>query len=148
MADVRHALLVFAKIYAVAVVLLALLAIGIGRLASMDVLPIYQLILVLIGIAYVFSSVLAWTGFASLYRFSPTLFIGSPSHRRFVMRPEILKEGRNTEALVIGSLFGLAFIGTGIALSGWLYAALVIVAAVAVVLYLRKLEPIAAKPSR
>ncbi len=147
MADVRHALLVFAKIYAVAVAILALLAIGIGRLASMDILPIYQLILVLIGVAYVFSSVLAWTGFASLYRFSPTLYIGSPSHRRFVMRPEILKEGRNTEALVIGSLFGLALIATGIALSGWLYAGLVIVAAVGVVLYLRKLEPIAAKPS-
>jgi hypothetical protein len=147
MGDVRHALRVFAKAYVVAIVLLGILAIGIARLASRDVVSLYQLILALMGVAYVFASVLAWTGFASLYRFSPTLFVGLPSYRRSVVRPEIMKEGRNAEALATGALFGLSLVGSAIALLGWLYAALVIAVAVGVVLYVRRLEPAVAKPS-
>ncbi len=147
MGDLRRALAGFAKAYAVAAALLALLAFAVARVASLDAISLYQLLIVLIGVGYVFASILAWTGFANIYRYSPTLFIGSMSYRRSVIRSDqMAKEGRDTEALAIGILFGLSLIATGVAFFGWMYAALVVVGVTAVLLYAHFLESNPATP--
>lgn len=68
------------------------------------------------GFAYVLASTLAWTGFANLYRYSPTLFIGSRSYRRRVMHGDLWKEGRDDDALLLGLAFGAALMAIGAAL--------------------------------
>lgn len=146
MGDLRRALAGFTKAYAVAAAALALLAYAVARVASLDAISLYQLLISLIGLGYVFASILAWTGFANIYRYSPTLFIGSMSYRRSVVRSDqMAKEGRDPEALAIGILFGLSLIATGIALFGWAYAAIVTVGVAAVLLYARFLESKSAK---
>jgi hypothetical protein len=111
----------------------------------MNPFALYQLFLVFLGVGYVFSAVLSWTGFGNLYRYSPTLFIGSPSYRKTITKGDIRKEGRDQEALAVGILFGLALLGSGVALLGWLFAAGMIAVAIAVGYSLRFLDSLPAK---
>lgn len=140
MGNLRQALTSFAKAYGLTVVIVGLIAFAVARFAKLDFISLYQLLLVAIGVAYVFASILAWTGFSNLYRYSPTLYIGSPSYRRSIVHREMLMEGRDAEALALGVLFGLALVGSGVALYGWLVGSGVVAAALAIVLYLRSLE--------
>lgn len=129
------------------VVVVGIIAVAVSRLASLDPIGIYRLLLAGFGVAYVFASLLAWTGFANLYRYSPTLYIGSHTYRRAIVRDHLWEEGRDAEALGLGILFGLALIGSAVALSGWVFALLVIVGTVGVLLYLRSIATTRAKPS-
>ena len=145
MSEFTRALRSFGKAYIVAVVALGIVAYVVSRLLSRDPLILYQLFLVFLGVGYVFASVLSWTGFANLYRYSPTLFVGLPSYRRTVAQGEMGKEGRDRRALAVGILFGLALLGSGVALFGWLFAAGMVAVAVAVGYSLRWLESLLAK---
>src|SRR2546427_9208879 len=129
MSEFARALRSFGKAYIVAVVALGIVAYVLSRLLSMDPFTLYQLFLVFLGVGYVFASVLSWTGFGNLYRYSPTLFIGSPSYRKTIAKGDIRKEGRHREALGVDILFALALLRSGVALFGWLFPAGVIAVA-------------------
>jgi cobalamin synthase len=99
-----------------------------------------------LGIGYVFASLLAWTGFGNLYRYSPTLFLGSRSYRQAVARGSIGKEGRDPQSLWIGVLFGLSLLGTAFALSDAISAAIAIVVVIIVVAAYFRLIPTPVPP--
>src|SRR6058998_4161677 len=145
MAELSRAMIVFGKAYVVAVLALGILAFVASRFVTIDAFDLYRLLLGFMGVGYVFASILSWTGFGNLYRYSPTLFIGSPSYRKAVAHGDIRKEGRDRQALAVGILFGLALLGSGVALFGWLFAAGMIAVAVAVGYSLRFLESLPAK---
>jgi hypothetical protein len=145
MSEFTRAFRSFGKAYVVAVVALGIVAYVASRFLSTDLFTLYQLFLVVLGVGYVFTSILSWTGFGNLYRYSPTLFLGLPSYRRTVAQGDMGKEGRDRQALAVGILFGLALLGSGVALLGWLFAAGMIAVAVAVGFSLRSLESLPAK---
>lgn len=124
----------FGKAYALAVGILATIAFIVSRQFSMDFIGLLQTVLLWVGGAYVIASILAWTGFGNLYRFSPTLYIGSPSYRSIVAGGKIAEEGRDMRSLLVGSLFGLSLFGTAFALSGWTSAAVTLVIAIAAII--------------
>ena len=145
MGEFTRALRSFGKAYVLAVVALGIVAYVTSRFVTTNPIALYQLFLVFLGVGYVFASILSWTGFGNLYRYSPTLFIGSPSYRRTVAHGDIGKEGRDRQSLAIGIFFGLALLGAGVALLGWLFAAGMIAVAVAVGYSLRWLQSLPAK---
>jgi len=145
MSEFGRALRSFGKAYIVAVVALGIVAYVASRFLSTDPLALYQLFLVFLGVGYVFSAVLSWTGFGNLYRYSPTLFIGSPSYRKAIMKGDMRKEGRDQASLAVGILFGLALLASGVALLGWLFAAGMVAVAVAVGYSLRFLDSLPEK---
>src|SRR6266571_4967175 len=145
MTDLTSAMTVFGKAYVVAVIVLGILAFVASRFVTIDALVLYRLLLAFMGVGYVFASILSWTGFGNLYRYSPTLFVGSPSYRRSIAQGDMRKEGRDQTSLTVGILFGLALLGSGVALFGWLFAAGMIAVAVAVVYSLRFLDSLPAK---
>jgi hypothetical protein len=125
-------------LYALVVVAIALVALLASGQFSWRFLGLFRLILGLLGIGYVFASLLAWTGFGNLYRYSPTLFLGSRSYRQTVIRGSIGKEGRDAESLWTGVLFGLSLFGTAFALTDAISAGIAIVTAtIAVSAYFR-----------
>ena len=145
MSEFTRALRSFGKAYIVAVTALGIAAYVASRFLSTDSFTLYQLFLAFLGVGYVFASILSWTGFGNLYRYSPTLFIGSPSYRKAIPKGDIRKEGRDRESLAVGILFGLALLGSGVALFGWLFAAGMIAVAAAVGYSLHWLESLPAK---
>jgi len=145
MSEFGRTLRSFGKAYVVAVVALGIVAYVASRFLSMDPFALYQLFLVFLGVGYVFASILSWTGFGNLYRYSPTLYIGSPSYRKAIAKGDIRKEGRDQTSLAVGILFGLALLGSGVALFGWLFAAGMVAVAVAVGYSLRFLDSLPAK---
>jgi hypothetical protein len=145
MSEFSRALRSFGKAYVVAVAALGIVAYLGSRFLATDPIILYQLVLVFLGVGYVFASILSWTGFGKLYRFSPTLFVGSASYRSTMAHGDILKEGRDPRSLAVGVLFGLALLGSGVALFGWLFAAGMIAVAVAVGYSLRFLDSLPAK---
>jgi hypothetical protein len=98
-----------------------------------------------LGIAYVGASTLAWSGIANLYRYSPTLFIGSRSYRQQIVRSQMWKEGREDRDFVLGLSFGAALLGLAAALYDPLFALpdILIIAAILAVLRLRRARPLA-----
>ena len=106
----------FVKMFVVIVAVLFVLALLFAVVANASLVAIAWQVYALAGVAYVAASLLAWTGFANLYRYSPTLFVGSPSYRRHVIRSDMWKEGRDNQALVVGVAFGLALMALGAAL--------------------------------
>lgn len=122
----------FVKMFVVIVAVLFVLALLFAVVANASLVAIAWQVYALAGVAYVAASLLAWTGFANLYRYSPTLFVGSPSYRRHVIRSDMWKEGRDNQALVVGVAFGLALMALGAALASWIFL-LVDVVGVAVV---------------
>ena len=140
MAELSRAMIVFGKAYVVAVLVLVILAFVASRFVTIDALDLYRLLLGFMGGGYVFASILSWTGFGNLYRYSPTLFIGSHSYRRTFAQGTIAKEGRDRGSLGIGISFGLALLGSALALFGWIFAGLVLAAAIGAVLLVRLFE--------
>jgi len=110
--SLRH----FVISYAAAVPLLTLFAYVLWLVLRGDFLALYVQVLFWIGLGYILTSVLAWTGFANVYRYSPTLYIGSPSYRQRVASGALYWEGRSTAALVGGVLFGGGLIALAAAL--------------------------------
>src|SRR5216117_4504103 len=145
MAELSRAMVVFGKAYIVAVLALGILAFVASRFVTIDALDLYRLLLGFMGVGFVFASILSWTGFGNLYRYSPTLFVGSYSYRKAVAHGDIRKEGRDRQALAVGILFGLALLGSGVALLGWLFAAGMVAMAVAVGYSMRFLESLPAR---
>jgi hypothetical protein len=145
MAELTRAMIVFGKAYFVAVIALGILALVASRFVTTDALALYQLLLGFMGGGYVFASILSWTGFGNMYRYSPTLFIGSHSYRRTIAQGTIAKEGRDRGSLGIGIFFGLALLGSALALLGWIFAASVLAVAIALVFLMRSLEKSPAK---
>ncbi len=103
----------FAALLVVMLVFLAVLSALVASLLGLPFVSAYSQALFWIGLAYIFASLLAWTGFANLYRYSPTLFVGSRSYRQRIVKGEMYREGRDEESLLVGSLFGLALMGLG-----------------------------------
>ena len=101
----------FAAFLAFVALLIAVLAAILAPVVQLSFLGVYPQVLFWIGLAYVLASLLAWTGFANLYRYSPTLFAGSRSYRQRMARGDMYREGRDEESLLIGSLFGLVLTG-------------------------------------
>src|SRR5207245_10563639 len=134
MAELSRAMIVFGKAYVVAVLALGILAFLASRFVTIDALDLYRLLLGFMGVGYVFASILSWTGFGNLYRYSPTLFVGSYSYRRMMAQGTIAKEGRDRGSLGIGVFFGPALLGSSLALAGWIFSGLVLAAAVGSVL--------------
>ena len=116
---VRTFLLALGVTLAVLAGLAALLA---GKLRWNFIL-MWAALLVAIGGAYVFFAIFAWTGFANVYRVSPTLFFGLPSYRQVVLRGVVLKEGRDADALAVGLAFGGSLVAIGAALYEPIFAA-------------------------
>jgi len=145
MAELTRAMIVFGKAYVVAVLTLGMLAFLASRFVTIDALDLYRLLLGFMGVGYVFASILSWTGFGNLYRYSPTLFVGSYSYRRMMAQGTIAKEGRDRGSLGIGVFFGLALLGSALALFGWIFAGLVLAAAVGAVFLVRLFEKPAPK---
>ncbi len=106
----------FLKTYVLIVVIFLVIAVVLTLLLHWPFLEVAAQVYLWIGVGYVFASVLAWTGFANLYRYSPTLFLGSPSYRQQIIRGQLWKEGRDSGSLLVGSAFGLALMGLGAAL--------------------------------
>lgn len=105
-------------------------------------LPLYTVtweIYLGIGFGYVAASILAWTGFANMYRYSPTQFIGSRTYRQQVVRAQLWKEGRDEPALVVGIAFGLALAALGAGLASPFFAVidLAAIAVVGLILWVR-----------
>jgi hypothetical protein len=107
---------------------------------------LFRTILFLVGVGYVVASLLAWTGFGTLYRYSPTLLLGSRSYRQMVARGPIGKEGRDAQSLGIGVLFGLSLLGTAFALSDAISAAIAIAVVTIVVSAYFRLVPAPVPP--
>jgi len=145
MSEFGRALRSFGKAYLVAVVALGIVAYVASRFLTTNAFALYQLFLVFLGGGYVFASILSWTGFGNLYRYSPTLFIGLPSYRKAMAKGDIRKEGRDRQSLAVGILFGLALLGSGVAFLGWLFAAAMIAVAIAVGYLLHFLDSLPAK---
>ena len=132
----------FAKTYlAIAAVLLVLSA-GITLVAHLSFLDMTMLVFLWGGLGYVFAATLAWTGFANLYRYSPTLLVGSRSYRHQVARGDLFKEGRDDASLLIGLAFGAALMAVGAVLWNPLFvlADLLGLAAVGLVLRARRVR--------
>jgi hypothetical protein len=135
-------------LYGLVVVVIAVIALVATRQLSWAFIGLFRTILFLLGIGYVFASLLAWTGFGNLYRYSPTLFFGSRSYRQTVARGPIGKEGRDAQSLWIGVLFGLSLLGTAFALSDLISTVIAIVVATIVVFaYFRWIPTRAPPPS-
>ena len=140
MDELGRAVRTFAKAYAVAITLIGILAYAIARVASQNSIGVYQQLLLFIGVGFVFASILAWTGFANIYRYSPTLYFSSPSYRQTVMHGKIGEEGRDSDALARGISFGLALMVSALALASWVLGIVALAIAFGAVLYLSSLE--------
>lgn len=128
----------FGKAYALTMAVLALAAVIATQLLPLEFLRFLQLFTAFAGFGFIASSVLAWTGFAMVYRISPTLWFGSPTYREMAMNPEVRAEGRDSKALFTGLSFGLALVGTAVAMEGWPSIVFVVaIAAAAVWAYAR-----------
>ncbi|HYM40860.1 MAG TPA: hypothetical protein VEY12_12100 [Thermoplasmata archaeon] len=106
----------FVKTYLVIAAVLLVFSAIVALVAHASFLYVTTLLFLWGGFAYLLAAILAWTGFANLYRYSPTLFIGSRSYRRQIVRGELWKEGRDDAALLIGLAFGAALMAPGAAL--------------------------------
>lgn len=103
----------FVKTYLVIAAILVLFSAIIAVIAHAAFLYVAMLVFLWGGLAYVLSALLAWTGFANFYRYSPTLFIGSRSYRRQIVRGDLFKEGRDDGSLLLGMAFGGAVMAVG-----------------------------------
>ncbi len=119
----------FAKLYLVVVAFFLLLGVLLAYLLRMDLLFILAEVYFWMGMAYIAASTLAWSGVANMYRYSPTLFIGSRSYRQQIVRSKMGQEGRDDRSFLVGLAFGGSLMG----LAGALFDPLFILVDVLVV---------------
>jgi len=127
----------FVKAYVVIAAILLVFSAIVVLVAHLGFVYVTMLLFLWGGLAYILAATLAWTGFANLYRYSPTLFIGSRSYRHQVSRGELWKEGRDDEALLIGLAFGAALMAVGAAIWNPLFLLVDVLGLVAVGVFLR-----------
>lgn len=130
----------FLKMYVVVVVIFLPIAVALAVLLHADPLVTTAEVYLGIGFAYVVASTFAWSGFANVYRYSPTLFLGSRTYREQILGGKIWKEGRDNGAFVLGLGFGAALMGLGAALFMPLFALVDVLAVAAVLLILRAIR--------
>ncbi len=105
----------FLKMYLFVVAVFAVLGGILAMLLRQDLISILAQVFFWVGIGYMAAATFAWTGFANLYRYSPTLLFGSPSYRRQIVKGNIWKEGRDNGSFITGLCFGLALLGLSVA---------------------------------
>ncbi len=129
----------FAKVYLVVVAVFFPIAYLVATLIHQDLLLTLAQVYFGIGFAYIVASTFAWSGLANLYRYSPTLFLGSRTYREQILRGSIWKEGRDNGAFLLGVSFGGALMGLGAALFEPIFILVdaAVVALVLLVLYAR-----------
>jgi hypothetical protein len=110
--DVRR----FAKFFAVVVAIFFVLGLILAEVFRRDWVNMLAQVYFWIGLAYVAASTLAWSGVANMYRYSPTLFVGSRSYRRQIVRSNMGQEGRDDRSFLVGLAFGGALMGLGAAI--------------------------------
>lgn len=106
----------FIELFLVVVAIFFVIGALVASLLQQPILSILAEAYVLVGTAYLVASTFAWSGFANVYRYSPTLFMGSPSYRQQAVRGAMWREGRDNHAFLVGLSFGAALIGLGAAL--------------------------------
>lgn len=106
----------FVRMYLFVVGFFLALGLLLAAILHLEFLSVLMQVYFWVGIGYLAASALAWTGFANLYRYSPTLFVGLPSYRRQIIKGQIWKEGRDNEAFLIGICFSLAILALAAAL--------------------------------
>lgn len=106
----------FLRLYLVVVAIFLAVGVVLAGLLRMPLLSLLAELYLFVGIAYVGASTLAWSGVANLYRYSPTLFVGSRSYRQQIVRGKMWEEGRDDRAFLLGLGFGGAIMGLGAAL--------------------------------
>ncbi len=106
----------FLELYLVVVAFFLVVGVVLSSVLHQGLVPTLAEVYFFVGIAYLGASTLAWSGVANLYRYSPTLFIGSPSYRQQVVRGQIWKEGRDDHSFLVGLSFSGALLGLGAAL--------------------------------
>ncbi len=127
----------FAKVYLAVVAIFLPIAYVVAVLLHQDLLLTLSEVYLGIGFAYVAASTFAWSGLANIYRYSPTLLLGSRTYREQVVRGSMWKEGRDDKAFLLGVGFGGALMGLGAALFDPLF---ILVDALAVALVLLALR--------
>ncbi len=130
----------FLAVYTLIVAILFVAAVLVSLSTSWPLYTVVWMVYLWVGFGYVAASILAWTGFANLYRYSPTLLLGSRTYRRQIVHGQLWKEGRDDPALLIGIAFGLALVGLGAGLANPIFAVadLAGIAAVAVLVRYRR----------
>ncbi len=106
----------FLELYLVVVVFFLVVGVILSSVLHQGLVSMLAEVYLFVGIGYLAASTLAWSGVANLYRYSPTLFVGSPSYRQQVVRGQIWKEGRDDRAFLVGLSFSGALLGLGAAL--------------------------------
>ena len=125
----------FLAVYALIVGILFVVALVVSVSTNWPLYTVVWEVYLWIGFGYVAASILAWTGFANLYRYSPTQFIGSRTYRQQIIHGQLWKEGRDDPSLLIGIAFGIALAALGAGLANPLFA-LVDLAGIGVVAFL------------
>ncbi len=130
----------FVKLYLFVVALFFVIAVILADLLRQGLLSMLAQVYFWIGLAYVAASTLAWSGVANLYRYSPTLFVGSRSYRQQIVKAQLWKEGRDDHAFLVGLSFGGALMGLGGAFYTPLFILVDVLAVALALLLLRALR--------
>jgi hypothetical protein len=130
----------FAKFYVVVAAFFFVIGVILAYLLHRDLLNMLAQVYFWMGLAYIAASTLAWSGVANMYRYSPTLFIGSRSYRQQIFRSKMGQEGRDDHAYLLGLAFGGALMGLGAALFEPLFIVVDVLAVALVLLVLHALR--------
>ncbi len=130
----------FLELYLVVVGFFLVVGVILTGVLHQALVPTLAEVYFFVGIAYLGASTLAWSGVANLYRYSPTLFVGSPSYRQQVVRGQIWKEGRDDQSFLVGLSFSGALLGLGAALYNPLFLIVDAVGVLAALVALRVLR--------
>lgn len=131
----------FIALYLVVVAIFFVVAVVVAEILHGPLLPTLAEVYFFVGVAYFAATTLAWSGVANLYRYSPTLFVGSPSYRQQVVRGQMWKEGRDDRAFLIGLSFSGALLGLGAAIYDPVFLLVDVLGIAVVVVVLRRLHP-------
>ncbi len=124
----------FAKLFVVVVAFFFVIGVILAYLLRMDLVFILEEVYFWMGLAYIAASTLAWSGVANMYRYSPTLFIGSRSYRQQIFRSKMGQEGRDDRSFLVGLAFGGSLMGLAAAIFEPAFALLDILAVALVLL--------------
>lgn len=106
----------FGQLYLLVVVIFFVIGVVLADVFHQEILFTLAEVYFWVGIGYIAASTFAWSGVANLYRYSPTLFIGSRSYREQLVKPKMWQEGRDDASFLLGLGFGGALLGLAAAL--------------------------------
>ncbi len=128
------------QLYLVVVAIFLVIGLLLADLLHQDLVFTLAEVYFWVGIGYIAAATLAWSGVANLYRYSPTLFIGSRSYREQVVRAKMWQEGRDDASFLLGLGFGGALLGLGAALIDPLFILVDVLVTAAVLFVLRAIR--------